>query len=56
MNTRYLRTIIRTELARFPERRTVRKKLELSGRNLRDSRYEHSFDVIMLCATDAEHI
>ena len=25
----------------FPERRTVRKQLELSGRNLRDSRYEH---------------
>ena len=25
----------------FPERRTVRKQLELSGRNLRDSRFEH---------------
>ena len=24
----------------FPEQRTVRKQLELSGRNLRDSRYE----------------
>jgi len=27
---------------RFPERRTVRKQLKLSGRNLRVSRYEHS--------------
>ena len=30
----------------FLERRTVRKQLKLSGRNLRDSRYEHSSIVI----------
>ena len=29
----------------IPVRRTVREKLELSGRNLRDSRYEHPSDV-----------
>jgi hypothetical protein len=28
---------------RIPERRIVRKQVKLSGRNLRDSRYEHNW-------------
>jgi hypothetical protein len=35
--------IVRKECLSFPERRTVRKDMKLSGRNLRDSRYEHYY-------------
>jgi hypothetical protein len=39
----------------FLKRRTVRKQLKLSGRNLRDSRYEHSLIADLLLHVRGAH-